>query len=297
MGQDWLLSFFLPAALFLIMLGMGMTLSVSDFMRVRQAPLAILAGLSGQFILPPLMALLVIHLFDLQPIFAVGLMILSFAPSGATSNLMTFLSRGDVALSVTLTAITSLIIPFTLPLLSALVINYWLKESLAIELPLLRTWAQLILVSLLPILLGMLLASNWPAFAQRATRAMKPLSFAFLLLVIIAISSKHWERMPAFLAATAPAVLLMNTLALIAGWYWAKLWRQNAARRITIGLEVGVQNGGTALIVTLMVLGNAQMSVPPVIYGILMLGPSLIFGLGMSHWVKKERTNAIFRDL
>ncbi|SFX31826.1 bile acid:sodium symporter family protein [Marinospirillum alkaliphilum] len=279
MGQDLLLTVLLPAALFLIMLGMGMTLSVNDFMRVRQAPAAVLTGLSGQFLLPPLAALLAIWVFDPEPVFAVGLMVLAFAPSGATSNLMTFLSRGDVALSVTLTAITSLIIPFTLPVLSALAISHWLGQSADIELPLLRTWAQLMLVSLFPILLGMLVASNWPTLAGRATQALKPLSFAFLLLVIVAISSKHWERMPAFLVATAPAVLLMNCVALLAGWLWARLWQQDAQRQITIGLEVGVQNGGTALVVTLMVLGNAQMSVPPVIYGILMLGPSLAFGL------------------
>lgn len=279
MGQDLLLGILLPAALFLIMLGMGMTLSLADFLRVRQAPATVLVGVSGQLLLPPVAALITLQVFPLEPVFAVGLMILSFAPSGATSNLMTYLSRGDVALAVSLTAVSSLLVPFTMPLLSAWVINLWLDQSVAIELPLLATWTKLMLVSLLPVLLGMMIASNWPRLALRATRALKPLSFVFLLLVIVAISGKHWERMPGFLAATAPAVLLMNVLALLAGWVWAWLWRQDEARRVTIGLEVGVLNGGTALVVTLMVLGDAQMSVPPVIYGILMLGPSLAFGL------------------
>ncbi|WP_416885689.1 bile acid:sodium symporter family protein [Marinospirillum sp.] len=287
MGQDWLLSFFLPAALFMMMLGMGMTLSVADFMRIGQAPRVILAGLAGQFLLPPLAALLAIWVFELPPVFAAGLLILSFAPSGASSNLMTFLSRGDVALSVTLTAITSLLVPFTLPLFASWVLNVWLNHDLAIHLPLLQTWAQLMLVSLLPILLGMLLASVYPRCARWLMPKMKPASVAFLLLVLIALTNKHWDNMPEFLRMTAPAVLLMNCVALAAGWCWGRLWQMSPTQRLTLGLEVGVQNGGTALVVTLVVLNNPAMSVPPVIYGILMLGPSLAFGLGLSFWQRR----------
>ena len=284
MQQDWLLSLGLPLALFTILLGMGLTLSVQDFLRVRQAPKAVALGLSGQFLLPPLAALLAIALLQPEPIYAVGLLILSFAPSGATSNLMTFLARGDVALSVTLTAITSLIVPFTLPLLSALALHWGLGQTEAIHLPLLRTWAQLLLISLLPILLGMSIAAYWPSFAKRLIPALRPASLLFLLGVLIAITHNNWGQMPGFLRATAPAVILMNVTAIGLGWAWASVWRLPHAQQTTLGLEVGVQNGGTALVITLLVLNNAQLSIAPVIYGILMLFPGLAFGWLMAQY-------------
>lgn len=282
MNQSWVLGIALPLALTLIMLGMGMTLTLQDFLRVRHAPKAVLLGLFGQFILPPLMALLASWVFRLDPVFSVGLLILSFAPSGATSNLMTYLSRGDVALSISLTAITSLFIPFTMPLCALLVIEWLLHDSPNIHLPLLRTWAQLVLLSVLPVILGMWLAARYPRLAERLSPRLKPASFIFLLLVIVTICHQNWARLPQYLLAVAPAVLLMNIAALLAGWLWARIWGLDLRQQITIGLEIGVQNGGVALVITLMILNNAQMSVPPVIYGILMLGPSLLFGYLLS---------------
>lgn len=279
MSNGILLGVVLPAALFIIMLGMGMTLTPGDFGRVFTLPRAVLAGLTGQMLFVPLLAFAVVSLFQLPPELAVGLMVLSFAPGGATSNMMTFLSRGDVALSITLTAFASVLTPFTMPLLTQLALDHWLGASQPIELPVAQTMLRLFVITVVPVSIGMWLYARKPALSGKLARVVKPLSIAFLALVITGIVSKHWAQMPQFLAAVGLPVLLLNSLALLAGYLFARINRLNTSQQLTLGIEVGVQNGGTALVVTGAILGSSLMSVPPVIYGILMWGPSMLFGL------------------
>jgi len=279
MSNGILLGVVLPAALFIIMLGMGMTLRPADFGRVFTMPRAVLAGLTGQMLFVPLLAFGVVTLFQLPPELAVGLMVLSFAPGGATSNMMTFLSRGDVALSITLTAFASVITPFTMPLLTQLSLDYWLGASQPIELPIAQTMLRLFVITVVPVSVGMWLHSRKPELSQSLARVVKPLSIGFLALVIVGIVAKHWVDMPEFLAAVGWPVIVLNSLALCMGYLFARVNGLSAPQQLTIGIEVGVQNGGTALLVTGAILGSSIMSVPPVIYGILMWGPSMLFGL------------------
>lgn len=279
MSNGILLGVVLPAALFIIMLGMGMTLRPADFGRVFTMPRAVLAGLTGQMLFVPLLAFGVVTLFQLPPELAVGLMVLSFAPGGATSNMMTFLSRGDVALSITLTAFASVITPFTMPLLTQLSLDYWLGASQPIELPIAQTMLRLFVITVVPVSVGMWLHSRKPELSQSLARVVKPLSIGFLALVIVGIVAKHWVDMPEFLAAVGWPVIVLNSLALYMGYLFARVNGLSAPQQLTIGIEVGVQNGGTALLVTGAILGSSIMSVPPVIYGILMWGPSMLFGL------------------
>ena len=286
MSNGILLGVVLPIALFVIMLGMGMTLTLKDFARVFRLPKAVLTGLSGQMLLVPLLAFVVVSLFALPPELAVGLMVLSFAPGGATSNMMTFLSRGDVALSITLTAFASLLTPFTMPLLTQLALEHWMGETQTIELPVVQTMMKLVVITVVPVSLGMWLHHKKPELSARLGKIVKPLSIGFLLFIIAGIVVKHWQQMPEFLAQVGPAAICLNLLALSCGYSYARLMGLSVPQQITTGIEVGVQNGGTALLVTGAILGNSQMSVSPVIYGILMLGPSLLFGLW---WGKRLR--------
>ncbi|WP_417597114.1 bile acid:sodium symporter family protein [Oceanospirillum sp.] len=279
MSNGILLGVVLPAALFIIMLGMGMTLRSADFGRVFTFPRAVLTGLTGQMLFVPLLAFGVVTLFQLPPELAVGLMVLSFAPGGATSNMMTFLSQGDVALSITLTAFASVITPFTMPLLTQLTLDYWLGSSQSIELPIAQTMLRLFVITVVPVSIGMWLHAKKPELSQKLAKVVKPLSISFLAMVIIGIVTKHWTQMPDFLAAVGWPVIALNSLALCLGYLFARVNGLNAPQQLTIGIEVGVQNGGTALLVTGGILGSSLMSVPPVIYGILMWGPSMLFGL------------------
>lgn len=279
MSNGILLGVVLPAALFIIMLGMGMTLKPADFGRVFTLPKAVLVGLTGQMLFVPLLAFGVVTLFQLPPELAVGLMVLSFAPGGATSNMMTFLSRGDVALSITLTAFASVMTPFTMPLLTQLSLDHWMGASQPIELPIAQTMLRLFVITVVPVSIGMWLHAKKPALSQKLAKVVKPLSIGFLAMVIIGIVAKHWAQMPEFLAAVGWPVIVLNSLALGLGYLFARMNGLNVPQQLTVGIEVGVQNGGTALLVTGAILGNSVMSVPPVIYGILMWGPSMLFGL------------------
>ena len=279
MSNGILLGVVLPAALFIIMLGMGMTLKPADFGRVFTLPKAVLVGLTGQMLFVPLLAFGVVTLFQLPPELAVGLMVLSFAPGGATSNMMTFLSRGDVALSITLTAFASVMTPFTMPLLTQLSLDHWMGASQPIELPIAQTMMRLFVITVVPVSIGMWLHAKKPDLSQKLAKVVKPLSIGFLAMVIIGIVAKHWTQMPEFLAAVGWPVIVLNSLALGLGYLFARMNGLNVPQQLTVGIEVGVQNGGTALLVTGAILGNSVMSVPPVIYGILMWGPSMLFGL------------------
>lgn len=279
MSNGILLGVVLPAALFIIMLGMGMTLKPADFGRVFTLPKAVLVGLTGQMLFVPLLAFGVVTLFQLPPELAVGLMVLSFAPGGATSNMMTFLSRGDVALSITLTAFASVMTPFTMPLLTQLSLDHWMGASQPIELPIAQTMLRLFVITVVPVSIGMWLHAKKPELSQKLAKVVKPLSIGFLAMVIIGIVAKHWTQMPEFLAAVGWPVIVLNSLALGLGYLFARMNGLNVPQQLTVGIEVGVQNGGTALLVTGAILGNSVMSVPPVIYGILMWGPSMLFGL------------------
>ncbi|SEI88558.1 bile acid:Na+ symporter, BASS family [Allopseudospirillum japonicum] len=279
MASGWVLSIFLPSALFFIMLGMGLSLHLIDFQRAFTQPKPLILGLIAQFLFIPLLAWVVVTSFALPPLFAAGLMILSFAPSGATSNMLTFLSRGEVAVSISLTAISSLLIPFTMPFLAQWALNYWLGDSTQIQLPLAKTWLQLVIITLVPVSLGLWLRHRYPQQAQKYVSYLKPASIIFLLIVISTIVQQNWATLPQALASIAPAVLTLNIAALAAGWLWAYAWRLSYPLRTTLALEVGVQNGGTALVITLGILQNTQMSIAPVVYGILMLVPSLALGI------------------
>ena len=193
---QWLL----PLALFVIMLGVGMTLRVDDFRRVFRAPAAVLAGLFGQLLLLPVLGLLLVTLMQLPPLLAVGLMVLTFAPGGATSNMLTLLSRGDTALSVSLTAVSSLITPFTLPLLTLLTLSYWQGETVLPAFPVQASILKLMLVTLLPVLLGMLICARSPDFSHKIRLTVKVMSLVFMVAVVTGIVLSNWSRLPSLIA-------------------------------------------------------------------------------------------------
>lgn len=267
------------------MFGMGLSLHVADFSNVLKQPKAGIIGLSAQMIALPLIALLIAILFNLPPELAVGLMIISFAPAGTTSNIFTNLAKGDLALSISLTAITSLLISFTMPFFTLLAMKYFLGSQSVIEMPLLKTIAQLLAVTVVPVILGMLVLSKWHTLAHKTEPAIRIFSIIFLFLIIVAIIVKNKAVMLGFFMQTGAATLTLNILVLGLGYALAKRFQLPQKQAITIGYEVGIQNGALALIISGTIIGNSTMMIPAVTYSLLMFVTGFIF-----YWILKKNS-------
>lgn len=275
MQTTFMTQLILPLALFSIMLGVGMTLNLRHFRRLLQAPRAVVAGIAGQLLLLPLLGLLVLSWLDLLPALAVGLMILTFAPGGATSNMLTLLARGDTALSITLTAVTSLITPFTLPLLTLWALQRYGIEVQLSAFPVLPTILKMMLVTLVPVMLGMLIAAWKPSLCKRMVKPVKLSALLFMLVIVVAIIRANWASLPQTVAVVGPVALLLSCLALLAGYLLAVVAGLCNEQRVTLAIEVGIQNAGTALLVTGSLLHNAEMSASVLIYGVVMQLPAM----------------------
>lgn len=270
MKADLLTQVVLPASLFIIMMGMGLSLKLKDFAMVVTRPKAIVIGLAAQMILLPLLAYILVLAFQLEPALGIGLIILALCPGGTTSNLYTYLAKGDVALSVSLTAFVSLIAPFTVPLLLLMFMNQLMGEGEAIELPLLKTILQLIVITIIPITFGMLINRFAPNFAAKAEKPVKVFSVVFLFLIIAGIFIKNKETMPGYFADVGLAALVLNLSCMLLGYFLSKAAQLNEAQSKAIGIEVGLQNGTTALLIALTILGNSTMAAAPTVYSLIM---------------------------
>jgi BASS family bile acid:Na+ symporter len=207
--------------------------------------------------------------FRLPGELAVGLMIIAACPGGATSNLVTHLSRGDTALSVTLTAISSVVCVFTIPWIVGLSMHHFLGAAAAIQLPFWKTLLQLSLVTILPISLGMLLRHGRPALAATLARPANIFSFVFLAAIITAAVLREPDLPRQFQLAGPAAItlnLIMMALGLTAGW----IFRLSRPQRITIAIETGIQNGTLALGISLGLLDSARIAMPSVVYSLFM---------------------------
>jgi BASS family bile acid:Na+ symporter len=277
----------LPIALILIMTGVGMTLRPANFKEVARQPKAFFVGALAQLLLLPMTALLVIYLFDLQGELAVGLFILALCPGGTTSNLYSYLAKADVGLSVALTAMVGFITPFSLPLLAAWAIEHFLGENTSFQLPLLKTWLTLMIVSVLPVLLGMWFNFKWPERSTRLQPFISRFSVIVLVLLIISIATDLGADLWLFLEKTGPATLTLNVLTMVAGYWLGRFLLQQEKQARTICLEVGLQNGTLALMITTGILQNTAMSIAPSVYSLLMFVTASLFTL----WVLRRDTS------
>jgi BASS family bile acid:Na+ symporter len=268
----------LPLVLFVVMLGMGLALTPDDFRRVGVMPKALIVGIVCQMIVLPLIGLGLVQVIPLTPALAVGLLVLAFSPGGVTSNMYTYLSRGDLALSITLTAVVSLITPFTIPLLTNLAMDNLLGATAEIELPIVKTIVVLIAITLVPVAIGMLINAKRPEFAKRSEAAVKVISIVALFVIIGALVAKEWDKLPGWFAQVGIACLLLNVISMAFGYFAGFATKLARPQSITIGLEVGIQNGTTALFVTSTLLNNPEMSISPAIYSLIMFATGAAFG-------------------
>lgn len=278
MQASMLTQVILPLSLFVIMLGMGLSLKLDDFRRVLQEPKAIAIGILCQMVMLPLLAYVIIVIFGLTKELAVGLMILAFCPGGTTSNLISYLSRGDVALSISLTAVISIVTPFSIPIFTALMMELFLEGSEKFSIPVIKTIIQLLVITVVPVVFGMLIHHKFPGFSKKAENPVKIFSVIFLFVIIAGIVINNKADMAGFFMQTGAATLTLNIVTLLAGYSIAKLLGLEKRQAITLGIEVGVQNGTVALLVAGSLIGSAVMTIPAVTYSLLMFITGGVFG-------------------
>ncbi|MBX2968475.1 MAG: bile acid:sodium symporter family protein [Cyclobacteriaceae bacterium] len=272
MQANILTEIFLPVALGIIMLGMGLALTPADFKRVALFPRATFVGLFCQLILLPVVAFGMLQVLSLPPELAVGVMLLSFCPGGATSNLLSNLARADVALSITLTAISSMVTVFTIPYLVNLSMEYFIGEGKYVELPVLKTMLQIIVITIIPVSIGMLIRWKFPNGAQRSERPVKIASAVFITLVILGAIFKEKDNLAGYFVQVGVITLLINVVILAGGYLLGKLFRLSHPQRAAVSIESGIQNGTLAIAIATssLLLNNSQMSIPAAVYSLIM---------------------------
>ncbi|MCH8557806.1 MAG: bile acid:sodium symporter family protein [Balneolia bacterium] len=269
MEQSILTAVFLPLALAFIMMGMGITLRVEDFGRVLKAPKAITLGLSAQLILLPLAGFALVKLFGLTGGLALGLMILAACPGGPTSNLISHLAKGDLALSISLTAVSSVVTIATIPLIVNLSIGYFGEEG-SVMLPVMQTIIQIMGVTIVPVSIGMFIRSRNPRLTKMAERPVKFASALFFTLIMVAAILQERENLVEFMILTGPAALSLNLLTMGIGYSLALIFALPVRQRMSITVESGIQNGTMGIMIAATLLQNSVATIPIAIYSLLM---------------------------
>lgn len=288
------LDLLLPLALAFIMFSLGLTLCVDDFRRVIARPKAMLLGLLGQMLLVPAVALMVAIALQLPAEMAVGLIILAACPGGVSSGLLTHLARGDTALSISLTAVTSVAAVVTVPLIVDLSIQHFIQTAVHVAFPLLTMVRGVFLLTTVPVLLGMGVKAWRPMFALRLERPTGRLATLLFVIIVFAAFSSQRQVLIDNLGHIGPAAMLLNVLVIGVGYSIAALAGLEARDRIAIATECGLQNAGLGIFIAAGALHSPAMTVPSVVYALLMNAGAIVFVMLMRRPVRNtsgERIN------
>ncbi|MBF7731600.1 bile acid:sodium symporter family protein [Pseudomonas sp. N040] len=279
MTNDPLLTIFLPGALGVIMLGLGLSLTLADFVRIARFPRPVLIGLFCQVLILPLVCFALVSAAGLEPALAVGFMLLAASPGGTSANLFSHLAHGDVALNISLTAVSSVVAVLSMPLIVNLALAHFMEADQAIPLQFAKV-LQVFVIVLGPVAIGMLIRRFKPGFAASMDKPVRFLSGLFLALIIVlafindSLSAREHFVEIGFLA------LLFNLASMAVGYWVPRLLRLNLRQSIAIGMEIGIHNGTLAIALALspLLLNNPSMAIPAAIYGILAFFTAALFG-------------------
>lgn len=260
----------LAVALFVVMIGMGLSLTIADFRRVLQMPKAVLIGLLNQIILLPLIGYGLSIAFGVEPAIAIGVMILAACPGGPTSNLVTNLAKGDIALSVTLTAINSLITIISIPLIVGFALDAFLGEASAIEAPIGSIIGSLVVIIAIPLVIGMLVKRYAENFADKMERPVRIASGVLITLVIVGLVIKERAHIVEYFQSALLITLALNIATMLMGYLTAKLGKLSFRQALTIAIESGNQNGTLAITLAAVSLGRPDFAIAAAVYSIIM---------------------------
>ena len=267
-----------PICLALIMLGLGLGLSIKDFVRILKVPKDFFVGFFSQLVILPIVALGVALILNLPTPIAVGLMIIAAAPGGVTSNVLTKFANGDVALSISLTAVVSLISVITVPL-----IIYNSADFLGIEITkkisMLNIAVKMFVAVTIPVIFGMIVRALMTDYIVSKTLLVQRLSLILFLVIFTAIWVEEWNRIVSFLARAGLIALILNLTMIFLGYYLAKYLTSGVEQRKCISLECGLQNGTLAVFVGTQLFDNVVFMVPTAAYALIMFTTATIFVL------------------
>tara|TARA_B100000795_G_scaffold64672_1_gene43772 strand:+ start:3076 stop:3897 length:822 start_codon:yes stop_codon:yes gene_type:complete len=269
------------------MLGMGMTLIPTDFTRIIKYPKAILIGLTNQLIFLPIIGFLLAIAFNLNPVMAVGLMILASCPGGPTSNLITQVCKGNIALSVTLTAIASIVSIVTIPFILSYALAYFGSNTdVIIKLPIIDTILQIMVITVIPISIGMLIRKHKTNFAKQMEKPMRTASTVIFILVFIAVLAANADKLVDGMKEAGVVTLVLNIVTMGLGYLTARMFKLEIKNTISITIESGIQNGTLALVIATSILNNVEMGIPIGAYAIWMF-----LTAGILMWLLGKRPN------
>lgn len=278
------IQFYLSISIAIIMLGMGLSLTIADFVRIKKAPKGVFIGLFNQLLLLPAIGLGLVMLFDLKAEYAVGLMLVAACPGGATSNLITNLAKGDLGLSITMTAFSSVITVFTIPLIVNFALLRYMGPEAAgtdatITLEFWPTFLKMFLVTLLPVSIGMFIRSKAKQFADKMEKPVKIASVVLMTGIIVGAVLANKGKLADGFVIVGPAVLGLNIVTMLLGFVSGILFRLSLRQRVSISIECGIQNASLALFIGGMGMmgGHPEILLAPAIYGTLMFVTGGIF--------------------
>lgn len=260
----------LAISLMIIMFGMGLSLTLSDFKRVLVYPKAMIIGQFCQIILLPLVGYMIAVYLNLSPTTAIGVMLLAACPGGPTSNMLTYMAKGDLALSVSLTAVSSILTIFTIPIVVQFALEKFSDQSLTVTVDALTMLQQLLVIVIIPIGIGMIVKAKFPAFAEKMDRPVKIASALIFVLVIIGVVYSIKDVFMGYLQEAGLPAILLNVSTMTIGFLLAVFFKLSRKQAISISIETGIQNGTLAITLATIALNNAEYSIVPAIYGLLM---------------------------
>ncbi len=267
----------LPLALAFIMLGLGLGLTFDDFARVARRPRDFALGAVCQVVVLPAVAFGLASLWPMAPELALGLMIIAAAPGGVTSNILTAFARGDVALSISLTAVISLLSVVTIPLIVVFSYARFIGEQAGRDISVAGTAVSVFLIVAVPVLIGLLIRRFAEGFALRIEPASRKLSAVLFVLVLAGAIVQERANIVPYFAEAGLVTLVLNLAMMAIAWLLARLFASGPTQRIAIAIECGLQNGTLAIAVAVLLFGGGLATVPAATYSLIMFATALIY--------------------
>lgn len=276
-NENAITQIFLPLSLAFIMFSVGLELAIEDFKRVAVQPKDFVIGAFSQTIILPLVAFALLSIWPIEPALAVGVMIIAACPGGVTSNLMTYLARGDTALSVSLTAIISLLAVVTLPLIVSFSIIHFMDAATAPELSIVNTVIGVFAITTVPVVIGMVVNRFAPVFARKFERIARIIASVFFVVIIVGAILAERANVFDYFKQAGPLMLTLNLIMMSLALTISRIGRLGERQKTAITLECGLQNGTLAIFVAATLIGSKTMMVPGAIYSLLMFPTAIAY--------------------
>ena len=268
---------FLPLALAFIMFALGLGLTGNDFLRVAKQPRDFFVGAFSQIILLPIIAFILVKIWPIAPELAIGVMIIAAAPGGVTSNLLTSFAKGDVALSVSLTAIISLLCVITIPFIVLTSVGLLADSSITQDISLIGMARDMFLIVTVPVILGMLFRGFASGMALSFEPIAKKISTVLFVLVLLGAIAAERENVVSYFAQAGLITLVLNVVMMVVAYFVAHSLASGTKQKKCITIECGLQNGTLAIFVATSIFGGGMYVIPAATYSLIMFATSLIF--------------------